>query len=149
MEIRESKSQKARDSANIRWNKNANAMQTQCDSNASKGKESKGKEKKGKEKKVNKNKCEIIKASNDILELHPKQGLKIKAQTEVYNAIIREIENGKTLEDSINMIKFATIEYSMEFKDDSKFAKNAVDWYSGGGYLSVVKKPKVSKMREF
>lgn len=49
MEIRDSKSQKARDSARARWDKrerNANALDTQCDGNAIKGKESKGKEKK-------------------------------------------------------------------------------------------------------
>lgn len=54
------KSKKATESAKIRWNKsdsNANAIQTQCDSNAIK--ESKGKESKGKESKINKEDIEV------------------------------------------------------------------------------------------
>jgi hypothetical protein len=47
MKLREIKSEKARESAYKRWNKDANAMRVQCDSNAIK--ESKRKEKKGKE----------------------------------------------------------------------------------------------------
>lgn len=52
LDERDKKSKKARESALYRWNKNnndANAMRTQCDSNAIK--ESKGKENKGKENK--------------------------------------------------------------------------------------------------
>lgn len=47
LDIRDNKSAKARESAHKRWeknNNNANAMQTQCDSNAIKGKERKGKD---------------------------------------------------------------------------------------------------------
>ena len=56
LELRNEKSEKARDSANSRWKKekdNANAMRTQCDSNAIK--ESKVKESKVKDSKINKN----------------------------------------------------------------------------------------------
>ena len=52
MELKEYKSQKARESANKRWGNNANAMPTHNDSNASKGKESKVKEKKVNKSKV-------------------------------------------------------------------------------------------------
>lgn len=58
LEERNSKSQKARNSALKRWN-NANALQTQSDSNAIK--ESKVKEKKGKESKVNETKEYVAK----------------------------------------------------------------------------------------
>lgn len=53
MEKKDEKSEKARQAALSRWEKkpNANAMQTQCDSNANKVKESKGKEIKEKDNK--------------------------------------------------------------------------------------------------
>jgi hypothetical protein len=46
LDEREQKSTKARDSARKRWDKDANALPTQSDRNAIKGKERKGKEKK-------------------------------------------------------------------------------------------------------
>jgi hypothetical protein len=49
LDEREQKSTKARDSARKRWDKDANALPTQSDRNAIKGKERKGKEKKGEE----------------------------------------------------------------------------------------------------
>jgi len=61
LDKRAEKSKRATDSANIRWGNNANAMQTQSDSNALK--ERKGKENKGNDIKVNKS---IIERSQDF-----------------------------------------------------------------------------------
>lgn len=61
MAIRDSKSQKARDSARVRWDKckgNANALEAQSDGNAIKGKERKGKE--IKEKKTKEEKLKVF-----------------------------------------------------------------------------------------
>jgi len=49
LDEREEKSQKARDSARKRWHSDANALRTDSDGNAIKGKERKGKESKGNE----------------------------------------------------------------------------------------------------
>lgn len=62
LELRDEKSKKASDSAKARWSKDANALQTQSDSNAIK--ESKVKENKLKENKLNQNK-ELTNVSND------------------------------------------------------------------------------------
>jgi hypothetical protein len=59
---RSEKSEKARESANKRWNKNANALQTHCDSNAIK--ERKGKEIKGNN--IDDNSVWIEKFKNDF-----------------------------------------------------------------------------------
>ncbi len=91
----------------------------------------------------NKEKDIIILASEEILKLHPKVKLKLKALSEINNAIMREVENGSTLENAIKVIKEATEEYDKEFSEDNKFATRAWEWYKEGGYLSVVTKPEV------
>ncbi len=140
MEIRESKSQKARESANKRWIKNANAMRTQCEGNAIKGKE-----RKEKESKVNTIRASAIER---ILKSFPKVVLFNDALVSVGNAIQREVDKGSSEENAIKVIEEATKDYAVQL-DDVKYSKQACDWYNGGGYLSVVSKPKRSQMREF
>lgn len=95
LDERDKKSKKARESALYRWNKNnknANAMRTQCDSNAIK--ERKGKERKVKDKEKNKDIFEEFR----VLYKGTKKGLEteyenLKRKHKDYNDIIPLLKN--------------------------------------------------------
>jgi len=110
LEERRLKSEKARTSANNRWNKNANAMRTQCDGNAIK-------ERKGKEKKVNikayvdfekstmtswNSFCDKFPILSNIQEISDKRRLKLKKRFETksfqdFQTILAAIEKQQFL----------------------------------------------------
>ena len=139
MKLREEKSINARRSANKRWGNNANALPTHCEVNARKGKERKVNESKVNIENID---VDIIKASEEILKLHPNKGLPKEGQIAVMNAILYEIEQGTTKKDAIKFIKQATIDYN----DGAKIKYGAKRWYESHGYHNVVSE---SKMEEY
>lgn len=129
MKIKEAKSNNARNAAIIRWGGKAKDVQADCKSNAN---ETNKKEKN--ETKINK--TIVVPACERIRKKHPKVSLPIETDRSIHNAIMREIENGKTEDEAIDLIENGTMKYAAEFIEDNKFAKDAIPWYNGGGYLA-------------
>ena len=151
LDERDKKSKKARESALYRWNKNkenANAMRTQCDSNAikeSKGKESKGKESKRKESK----RKESIKKDvftppqiSEVIDYFTEKGYSKQAAEkmfEYYSVADWKDSGGKKVR---NWKQKAN---AVWFKDEHKTKSNAIDYsdntkwakQSNGYYVSV------------
>lgn len=113
LEKRHEKSIKAKESANKRWNKNANAMRTQCDSNAIK-------ESKGKEIKLNIDSNKLLSVFNSILgkraRVIPEKAKKqIKARLKegyTKDDIVQALENAAKDQHHIDSnYKYLTLEF--------------------------------------
>lgn len=77
-----------------------------------------------------------------ILKAYPKVVLYNDALKAIGNAIQREVDKGSSEDNAIKVLEDSTKEYAKDFKDNNEFAVKACKWFDGGGYHSVVSKPK-------